>query len=487
MDSTVFFNYDYGPLSESFTDASVCAGLFDKLSEENSQATCEYRRDATREENLKLYNPQLEELKAYFKQHNYHMALAALDLLEKEKGGKWRKDDVTPAIAHEIDQIMYIMAALKNATINPDEVKDEFLEQLFTGALLHDIGEDYGYWYQAIVKALTEGVEQRCNGCLPGKYETLIPDTAQDIEILTHYRKFSSAGIQKLFGFDVPIPETDCPIRLTELEKLCKPLLDASGQPTDNMQAFVTMKTLHDGTKEAVVIIGRHGLYGQIGMDWDSYGNEINDNLRTKILKRGDRCHGMGARPSLAKTPAGVENYRRYLENSRVVFSDTRTRGEIAIENSTPFGRFFQSIDSTMGVLDKIGGLFLRYNLLHVKPGSVANDAFNLRKLDFCRYMPEALEVFRGIKAHNHPIVQILQQIAEQIPEQEKARPYRKDGVSASEHFLQHIMGQLIRTDGQDMLDLLVESKLLLPSRYRDMVRRGVIAEDVFPHPTCPA
>lgn len=93
------------------------------------------------ENNLSRYQKLSITLTSYLKGRGFNRALEAFQYAKEIHVG-YRKDGVTPNFQHQIEICLFLM--------NLKEIRKDIEEEVFVGAFLHDIREDYGISYQTI-------------------------------------------------------------------------------------------------------------------------------------------------------------------------------------------------------------------------------------------------------------------------------------------------------------------------------------------------
>lgn len=421
---------------------------------------------AVRNENLKFYNDCVHVIQHYFDNNRHVVSAAALHVVLKNRIGFWRKDNLNPDYAHQVDQLLPFYNALRLGIIDTNKIDVDVIDMIFAAKALHDEGEDRQMFFDDLVLTQQDSF-QELTGAFPDKNENQkIKQVAQMVEYLTHYRKFDPAYFDEYtIPFDIPIPEGDEIIPLPWVRDRMAHLFEAAGLDCSNLTAFVRLKEKHDGQISPLVIIGRHGDDRYPEQDWNSYSREIKNDLLLMLIKRDDRITGMSTRVSMATNPIKLVNYGKYLARTRLLFADSLSAENLEREKSSPFTRYYKSQEAVMGILDKIGRSFIEHSPHRTSQGDVRFNPFEMELLNFGSNFEHAFEIYEDLPARCHPIVQILSQISDQVTFLQEIDYRNNNDVQGTEFLLRQIMASLVNAKEEKVISLLEKTDLLTPER----------------------
>lgn len=375
---------------------------------------------------------QILYLENFFKEHDFTVAQAYLDLLKDLKQDKIRKVKTSPAILHEINQVLTVVTALKDGmlakkwdeiekTHGYSDVQKQYgaIESWICRKIGHDIMEDYNEFNREkpalFQKGLIEKVEEKFverNQRSPTPLEMgVITKSAHKIETLTHYRKLTPSEFAQLTG---TIPDlshfnsSSDPIRLTQYDDQFSKLMNRKKHNFYNPYVFARMSK----KGEPEIIITAYGAKSTIGIDGNAYIRSVGRDPFTAETKFGDRIDNDSTRIGVREN---AQQYDKYIDGTDHLFSNID--GLASLVNykfpKTPLKRFLKSQSKMLKLLTELGQGVVNHHPDNNKMGNKVLDAFPLLKqrvdlttpLVLSPYIPRALAPYKRMPDPSNPLI----------------------------------------------------------------------------------
>lgn len=386
------------------------------------------------------YAAKIHEIKGFFSEYNYDVALAAFELLSEKKAGLIRRNGYTPDHGHEIDQILPLLKSLNAGMLDIEAIEKEHgdIQKWFCSILTHDIGEDFNMFPEDLARELEQRIIARKRN-VSDHDKDMIQHTVKSMEVLTHYRKFSVPEFSELTeaGLDVETLEelahleNGDVIDLSEFKEMLWNKMNVLAEmDAGNLQVFAR----RDEGKAPVIIVTRYGKSREtVPRDETHYGAEWNSYILTvlqygiyeAITKMGDRAQGMATRIALLrdydKVRTDIENYESYLAETKFLF-DTMGSANLITQHlypDTPLKQTINSISQMMGVLEMVGSLYLVHHPYKNKDGQRGFSSLNLSALPpwirvspiHTTRFPEANHFYKYVDRDSHLLVTIMREL----------------------------------------------------------------------------
>lgn len=373
------------------------------------------------------YDERISELKTFFQEQGFEVADAAFDVLLDLKKGKIRKNGYAPGHAHEIDQLLPIMDLVKNGSFSKEDLAEierqhGSLEHWFCTVIVHDIGEDYGYFGTD----LADAIETKLNDKHIQKtsyHDDMTRLTVEGMEVLTHDRRFSYQEICDLLEDNISLPNVKGhkTVELPQLNNFFKNKIGLLNLPMKNLKVFARYD---DRKQEPEIIVTRYGAINQNGRhitEWNVYIQALlSKHLYYALSKMNDRVTGMVTRPFIDKDDPVA--FARYISHTSNLFNISGAAHMIATDlyPNSPLVKCAHSIADMMKIAQRAGRLYLSHHAQYDAEGrkgfSEANLSYNAAATDgksilhISDSFPSAMEFYRFNDKHktSHPLTAMM-------------------------------------------------------------------------------
>lgn len=372
------------------------------------------------------YDAKIEEIKAFFKEEGYMVALASFEhLLEYKPKGKFRRDKYTPEIAHEIDQLLVTITSLTKGDMGKKKAAIErhhsSLEWLLCSQINHDVGEDFNVFPDQLREQLLARVEE-ITGQQPTPQEIAsISFSCQSMDILTHYMKWKSRdfeNFEQMTGqkLDLEGLKPGKTVGLNHLLPFFREKMPLLSGVRENLQIYARMAK----NGEPEIIVTRYGREDKHGPDWNLYAEAIrNADPYIAITKMMDRIQGLCSR--IAIVPFNAKDYDLYLSETKYLFKDLSIAKLLKDFSYTqsPLRPEIESLDQMMEVLQTLGDLYSRHFPDPNDDGERRFSAHHLSTIPKLGTTPLFLSgyfkgganrIYRDVDPQSHPIAIFMRQ-----------------------------------------------------------------------------
>lgn len=381
---------------------------------------------------LDYCDQQIEYIESFFEKHDFKAAQAHLDLLKDLKDGRLRKVGHSPAIIHEINQVLTVVRNLDTGMLSSkwdaieeahgyDNVSKKYgaIESWICRKIGHDIMEDYNVFGRethalfkdGLIEKVEEKFETRYGRKATNLEKEVLQKSAHKIETLTHYRKLSPEDFAKISG-EMPdlsyFKKSSKPVRLDKYTEQFSKLMNRSQNKFYNPYVFARLNK--KGKPE--VIITAYGSKNMIGIDSNAYIRSVGRDPFTAETKFGDRIDNDSTRIGVREN---VDTYDKYTDGTDHLFSNID--GLASLVNykfpKTPLKRYLKSQSKMLKLITELGQGVINHHADSNVSGEKVLDAVPLLRQSFdlttplvlSPYLPRGLDPYKNMPDKSNPLI----------------------------------------------------------------------------------